>query len=140
MEDLLEMVRKDQTDSNSFLSLESLPNEIIVHILSYLPLHNVVFGVSLVNHDWHALANADFVWKSLFFSKWKKTDNNKDGTVDIFIDPLQPIDSTPRALLCCPTVLPPTKFCAYIMMIAGSWQRQYQVRQLIETVSRVSLS
>ncbi len=130
-----------QTDCSNSLSLEALPTEIIVHILSYLSLQNVVFGVSLVNHDWHAFANADFVWKSLFFSKWKKTDNT-DGTVDIFINPLQPIDSKFPSFVWIHHSAPPPPFTADLKLKfwswSGSWQRQYQVRQQIETVSRFS--
>ena len=50
------VVFKHATPLNSFLNMERLPEEIILRILSYLPLSDVIHSVSLVSKDFHHLA------------------------------------------------------------------------------------
>ena len=50
------VVFKHATPLNSFLNMERLPEEIILRILSYLPLSDVIHSVSLVSKDFHRLA------------------------------------------------------------------------------------
>ena len=50
------VVFKRATPLNSFLNMERLPEEIILRILTYLPLSDVIHSVSLVSKDFHRLA------------------------------------------------------------------------------------
>jgi len=50
------VVFKRATPLNSFLNMERLPEEIILRILSYLPLSDVFHSVSLVSKDFRRLA------------------------------------------------------------------------------------
>jgi hypothetical protein len=60
--------------SSSHVSVNSLPEEILFRILSYLPSENLVV-VSRVCKQWHALEQDDQLWRQLYMRRWSSSGN-----------------------------------------------------------------
>lgn len=69
-----------QTEGSSATSLESFPNEVLIHILSHLPA-STLSSVSQVSRRFHALVTSPHAWRIAFARYFPGQDASDDGTV-----------------------------------------------------------
>lgn len=53
-------------------NIHSLNEELLLHIFSYLPLHNVLESL-LVCHKWHRIAGDNKIWRDMYYAYFYKT-------------------------------------------------------------------
>ncbi|ELR20586.1 Fbox domain containing protein [Acanthamoeba castellanii str. Neff] len=57
---------KPEAAGDDELSIQSLPQEVLMQIVGYMDAKHVLQSVSLVNHTFHSLSNDELLWKTYF--------------------------------------------------------------------------
>jgi len=70
----IESQRNIQNEGEGFDPLSVLPQEIVMHTLSFLDGKQVLLVVCRLNKTWNNIANNELLWKSICLIKWKNLD------------------------------------------------------------------